>query len=330
MSTITLGPGRPVGPARKTAVAFRAFWSAATAPLETGSPPPATLRVGAALGFGLLMALLQAFSFQEEVFLHRLGFWTAMMGVWVGLVAIARALVRRVAPLSIPGSAALAIALAIPPMAGLAWYAADGPLTLSRLWTEGLLERLPQTVLVAFAFEWVCAMLWTTVRQSSVGGGVAAPTGAPSLTEESQDGRPSALLARLPAGVRGPVVCLQMEDHYVRVHTVRGSALVLMRFSDAISELGPVAGLRVHRSWWIASRFIAGLESGSRSVRARLSTGQSVPVSRPYVQDVRAVAASLGVHPDGGSTALATHARTHGDIALSATGGQAVSDAPRP
>ena len=75
-----------------------------------------------------------------------------------------------------------------------------------------------------------------------------------------------------------------MEDHYVRVHTTRGSGLVLMRFSDAIAELEATPGLRIHRSWWVAARAVAEVERSARSTKARLINGLRAPVSQPYIQ----------------------------------------------
>lgn len=54
---------------------------------------------------------------------------------------------------------------------------------------------------------------------------------------------------RLPARLGRDVQCLQMEDHYVRVHTSLGSALVLMSLSQAMAGLKDIEGLQTHRSW---------------------------------------------------------------------------------
>jgi LytTr DNA-binding domain len=59
------------------------------------------------------------------------------------------------------------------------------------------------------------------------------------------------LLSRLPRALGSNILCLQMEDHYVRVHTPAGSELILMTLREAITELGGLEGLRVHRSWWV-------------------------------------------------------------------------------
>ena len=46
---------------------------------------------------------------------------------------------------------------------------------------------------------------------------------------------------------------LSMQDHFVRVTTDRGSAMVLIRFSDAVRELAGHSGAQVHRSHWVAA-----------------------------------------------------------------------------
>ena len=76
-------------------------------------------------------------------------------------------------------------------------------------------------------------------------------------------GRPAAESAdprdRLPSKLGRTVLCLQMEDHYVRVHTPQGSALVLMSLSQAMAGLKDVDGTQTHRSWWVARASVSGL-----------------------------------------------------------------------
>ena len=86
----------------------------------------------------------------------------------------------------------------------------------------------------------------------------------------------------------GPVVCLQMEDHYVRVHRASGSSLKLLTLNDAMTRYGSGKGLQVHRSWWVASSAVAGIERDGRNLRLRLSNGLAVPVARNRVTEVRA------------------------------------------
>lgn len=96
-----------------------------------------------------------------------------------------------------------------------------------------------------------------------------------------------ALLDQLPPHLRGPILCLENEDHYVRVHTAQGSALVLMRMRDAVVQLEG-HGARIHRSWWVARRAVAGAVRQDRNWKLRLVDGREVPVARASVPELRA------------------------------------------
>ena len=118
-----------------------------------------------------------------------------------------------------------------------------------------------------------------------------APSYEPGVPDANppKDGAHELRLAqRLPASLGPQVLALQAEDHYVRVFTPRGSALVFMRLSDAIDELDGLEGLRTHRSWWIANEAIVTLVSKGRKVRLRLSNGLEAPVSRSASRSVKA------------------------------------------
>lgn len=93
-----------------------------------------------------------------------------------------------------------------------------------------------------------------------------------------------------------PVICLQMEDHYVRIHRRGGARLELLTLSDAIRPYG-TDGLQVHRSWWVATSAIEAVERHGRNLRLRLVGGLSAPVARRNVTRLR----ELGLGPvDGG------------------------------
>lgn len=85
-----------------------------------------------------------------------------------------------------------------------------------------------------------------------------------------------------------PVLCLHMEDHYVRIHRAGGSSLELMTMSDAMARYGAGKGLRAHRSWWVADAAVTGAERDGRNWRLRLSNGLSVPLARASVIEARA------------------------------------------
>ena len=96
------------------------------------------------------------------------------------------------------------------------------------------------------------------------------------------------LLERLPPGQRAPVLALEMEDHYVRVHTASGSSLVLLRMRDAVLEMDGVDGMQVHRSWWVARDSLAGHRSEGRNLILCLHGGLEAPVSRDTAAKLKA------------------------------------------
>lgn len=85
----------------------------------------------------------------------------------------------------------------------------------------------------------------------------------------------------------GPLLCLQMEDHYVRLHRTCGSTLELMPLQEAIARHGR-DGLQVHRGWWVAIAAVAASERDGRNWRLRLTNGLVVPVARNRVLEARA------------------------------------------
>ena len=106
------------------------------------------------------------------------------------------------------------------------------------------------------------------------------PAPAPSPKE-------ARILARIAHDKRGPLVALSVEDHYVRVQTTKGEALVLIRLSDAIAEVGATQGAQVHRSHWVAfDQVSAARRQGDRAILT-LSNGTDIPVSRPNVSRIK-------------------------------------------
>lgn len=97
-----------------------------------------------------------------------------------------------------------------------------------------------------------------------------------------------ALTQRLPVKLQdAAILALQGEDHYVRVHTDRGSELILLRLTDAIAEMGSTPGARTHRSWWVSKAAIANVRRDNGRVALILSNGTEAPVSRGYAPELR-------------------------------------------
>lgn len=99
---------------------------------------------------------------------------------------------------------------------------------------------------------------------------------------------PTQLHAQLaPEHARSEIVSMSMQDHYVEVTTTRGTEMVLMRFSDAIKDVAPVDGLRVHRSHWVATAHIDDLQRSGHKAQITLRDGRQLPVSQTYLEQVK-------------------------------------------
>ena len=80
---------------------------------------------------------------------------------------------------------------------------------------------------------------------------------------------------------------LQAQEHYIKVSTCLGTELVLYKFGRALEELENVAGLQVHRSYWVATDNIVGWTRNKNNIQLELKFGDPVPVSRRFEQSVR-------------------------------------------
>ena len=95
------------------------------------------------------------------------------------------------------------------------------------------------------------------------------------------------ILDRIPLDKRGPLVALSVEDHYVRVQTVKGEELILMRLSDAIKEVGMILGAKVHRSHWVAFEHVTAARREADRAILTLTTGRDIPVSRANLAKIK-------------------------------------------
>ena len=114
-----------------------------------------------------------------------------------------------------------------------------------------------------------------------------------SLRMPSSDSSPESapsdalLRERLPLEFRDEeILALSAEDHYVAVHTAKGSPLVHFRFADAI-RLMPGDGVHVHRSWWVGRSAVDSLRRANGKIALRLVTGIDVPVSKNGARKLR-------------------------------------------
>lgn len=161
---------------------------------------------------------------------------------------------------------------------------------------DGYAELIPFALLCALAV--IGVTIWARVvserfadRSHAISNSVASSghsspgSNYDDVSERSFEARAARMIGprlhgRLGADFRGPIIALQSEDHYVRVHSAGGSELVLMRLRDAIAEMDHVEGEQVHRSWWIARDGVAGLVRAGRTWSVRLTNGELAPVAR--------------------------------------------------
>ena len=106
------------------------------------------------------------------------------------------------------------------------------------------------------------------------------------LEEKKQDSSYKFML-KIPQKLRGELLCLEMNDHYIKVHTDKGRHMLLMRMKDAFSELEGHKGLQSHRSWWVAESAIMGSIMEGRSTFLNLKGDIVVPISRTYLPDLK-------------------------------------------
>ena len=238
--------------------------------------------IAAALAVGLFVGVIGPFgTFLFGPTWLRIAYWASMFGIGqmmfgTGMRAIAHLARRRgwpEVPLLVLASAVLA-----GPLSALCAVVDTG------LWPRAAYYMSPldwylQVLFVSVPLNLILIWLRRILAQrSAVAAGPAEPTRV----------RTGDLRDRLPARLGDRIVCLQMEDHYVRAHTAKGSDLVLIPLKQAIAELADIDGLQVHRSWWVARAAVVQPVTSGRNLALRLSNGLEVPVSRASVAKLRA------------------------------------------
>ncbi len=151
-------------------------------------------------------------------------------------------------------------------------------------YTLALLGTAPRSPLILFAEVAVVTGAMAAIMMLMNRPGPATQAAPPNATT------PTAVrfLERLPAKLKGGTLyAIQAEDHYLRLHTSKGSDLILMRIADAIVELDGIEGAQVHRSWWVARSAVDTVKRDGRRVALLLKDGTEAPVSRPNVAALR-------------------------------------------
>ncbi len=109
---------------------------------------------------------------------------------------------------------------------------------------------------------------------------------AKALAEVAPTTHQTTLLSAITPPLRGEILWVEAQEHYVSITTDMETRLVLARFSDMVRELSAESGLQVHRSHWVNTAAIAEARKNASSLTLLLHTGDTVPVSRRYRQAV--------------------------------------------
>ncbi len=229
---------------------------------------------------GAFLAFSGAFGSGGTPLGQRLIYWIAMLvlgGLWGHVCG---ALVTRfIDPDARPWTTAAILTAVI-----------TGPLTVG-VWAATGLFFYQRLLSIAVLVNFLPAVLLITAVLSALN--VFLGRERPVETHASAPGAaPARFLDRLPAKLRGArLIAVQAEDHYLRLHTDRGSDLILMRLSDALGELEGLEGAQTHRSWWVARDAVASVARGDGRAALTLGGGANgdltAPVSRRYAKALR-------------------------------------------
>lgn len=97
----------------------------------------------------------------------------------------------------------------------------------------------------------------------------------------------SPLLLLLPPEIRGPVISLKSELHYLEVTTIKGQSLVLYNLKDAMQEMTGQNGIQTHRSYWVSLNHVINIQKNGRQGSLIMSNEQKIPVSRNRMSAVK-------------------------------------------
>lgn len=232
--------------------------------------------VAVALAGGAVLAFTGAFGMDDNPIGVRLAYWEPimLMGAMWGYLC-SRLVERRLDLDGRPWLATLVLTLVISgPLSVMVWAVTS--LVFLHEHAMGI-GRLPDFLGPVTLVTGVLSALNVFLSRTPVQTHAAAAGAAPAR-----------FLDRLPFRLRGAALrAVEAEDHYLRVHTDRGSDLILMRLSDALAELEGLEGAQTHRSWWVAKDAVRGVARGDGRATLTLEGGLEAPVSRRYARALR-------------------------------------------
>jgi len=244
---------------------------------------------------GLEFGLLGPFgSYESDVF-RRMAYWTCLF--WIGSLLLWPAIVAALDAGRRRGFPALfcffaAVIVTSVPLALL------GAIQTYVFWPRraaamSMFDWYGLTIMVALPA--MAALTWIEMGRNRPSfwraGGPTALTAMSQPALTGPDNAPDALAldhpTALPDHLLELALCLQMEDHHVRVHLPGRSYLHHGVLREVVAALDEERGMQVHRSWWVDRRAIDRWERDGRSVVLLLTNGLRVPVARNRIAHLR-------------------------------------------
>jgi hypothetical protein len=234
---------------------------------------------------GLFLAYAGAFGTGAAPLSQRLGYWvtTMVLATLVGAaIFIPVYLMGWLRTRPLVGSLIVALLMSAP-LTVLVWF-------LGPQFFPDFLATDPKALPGYFPAVFLVSVIMTAInhlaadhaerREAQMASAIthAAPPGA----------GPPKFLERLPVKLRGgELYAVEAEDHYLRLHTSKGSDLILMRLADALIELDGLEGAQTHRSWWVAKAAVTDARRADGRGTLTLKNGVEAPVSRSYAGGLR-------------------------------------------
>ena len=248
--------------------------------------PSAVRGLGLALAAAAFLAFSGAFGMAAVPLSVRLGYWAVTMTAGATVGALVAWLFARGGWLETPPWVAIpALTLAMTAPITVVVWALSG-------WFFGVAPQvvaLPGFALTVLVITSVMTSLNVLVGRTPVTTH-ASPTPTPPVASHPvpQPVPSIRFLERLPSKLKGAdLFAVEAEDHYLRLHTSRGSDLILFRLADAMAELEGIEGAQTHRSWWVARGAVLGATRSDGRATLSLPGGVEAPVSRTYARALK-------------------------------------------
>lgn len=233
--------------------------------------------------FGVFLVFLLSFlnpspSSGLDIF-ERIVFWSLHTGLPFGICYF----IQRVIFIRLPSSITIWPAVFLAAFAGTAIFAPIA-LALDIVFAEFRNIVQPEEFGLEEVFdEWLhmapsVAMVWIAANGALVRR--FPPTIQPPTSVLPARPAMPPFMELMPSGLRGSLVAISAELHYLRVYTTLGDALILYGFGAALADLGPDCGLQIHRSHWVNPDFVTEVTCHRGHAKVRLSNGIELPIAR--------------------------------------------------